>query len=676
MNERVPEMDALISDHIDGSIDADGSARLDEWLSSNREHQRRFLRMVMDHKALQARHAAEHHRPRRIRPKRVRGRFSPSLAQVSVLAASGILLVSWWLASGAGTGTSRPANVSVPGLPLVSEALVAHLVHAGSSEEIPAAVASLVAPGDRIRVESGGHLALRYPDGTTLQFAGDTEARLPVTASGIAMELVHGRIDAQVSPQPAGHPALITTSDATITVLGTILAVTSHDGESLTEVSRGKVSMQRISDHTSVAISAGQYALSATAQPLAARTIGSPSGTIYLVGSELRYKSLDDLPPLNPGDVVELQSGIHSGAFRWTANGTTLRPITVRSASGGSPAVLDGTGIPLGMGQTPHALFDITGAHYIVDGIEFRHAHNGGTATGIICSHGANHTRLLNCRIIDCDKGIDATDDDLLIERCDIQASGSSANDGFCHGLLLAGAHAVLRECDIHDTLHGQGIKSHSHFLEIRSCRITDAEDGELGIIDSGPGSTSDSNVVLIGNLLASKPGRHGNQQRFIEVGNDSGGNRQGSLILIQNTFVAADPRIIFIATAHSAMRTVASNNIFVGSDRIAALGPGGVSGTCDWMPPNAVMPNGIVTNARLRSPDPGFMDPAARDFRLRANSVCLRNGLADPDFVDDHGQSHPVGAIPPPGLPGRIRIPSDLHHPDIGAYGSGSDSQ
>ena len=55
-------IDALISDHLDGVIDAEGAAALEAWLEAGRANQERYLRLVMDHRALLEHHAAARHR--------------------------------------------------------------------------------------------------------------------------------------------------------------------------------------------------------------------------------------------------------------------------------------------------------------------------------------------------------------------------------------------------------------------------------------------------------------------------------------------------------------------------------------------------------------------------------------------------------------------------------------
>src|SRR5258708_25017948 len=46
------ETDRLINAYLDGELDDAGQRQLDAWLANDREHQRRFLRLVMDHRAI------------------------------------------------------------------------------------------------------------------------------------------------------------------------------------------------------------------------------------------------------------------------------------------------------------------------------------------------------------------------------------------------------------------------------------------------------------------------------------------------------------------------------------------------------------------------------------------------------------------------------------------------
>ncbi len=654
------EIAALISDHLDGLIDDAGAARLETWLAAERAHQERFLRMVMDHRALLAHYAMARHQRR---PRSARTRRAPALALLGALAALLALAVLWWRAP---LGARRTEVVDPAGatFALLLEGGGESVLRAGA----PVAIArgDALRPGDRITVAGGASCALRCPDGTVLRLADDAELELVATAPAKQLLLRRGRLEAEFSPQPPGQPAVIATPEAEVTVRGTALTVVSREGESRAEVSHGLVTLTRRSDHAVVPLAAGEYAIAAPQLALVARARGEPSGARYAVGAGQAYAGLGELPALHPGDVVELHPGSHQGAYRFSANGTALRPITVRGV-GAAPAVVTGAGLRPGIGALPHALFEIAGAHLTIEHLDFAEARNGGTAAGILIGVHAHHTVIRGCRITRCDKGIEAEDDDLVIEDCEIGEIGALENDGFCHGLLLAGARAWVRHCDIHDCHHGQGIKCRSAFLLLQDCRLTDAEDGELGIVDPPAGPVPDSDVVVVGTLIASKPARRGNQQRFIEVESDAGGSRRGTLYLLNDTLVAADGRNLFINTAHAAMRTVAQNTIFFGSERIAQLGQGGFSARGCWMPSTAASPPGTADGVPAGAAGPGFVDAARRDFRLRADAACRGRG------VDTAAARAQAGGAPAPGFaPGRTTAAAGARvsaAADVGAY-------
>jgi hypothetical protein len=147
----------------------------------------------------------------------------------------------------------------------------------------------------------------------------------------------------------------------------------------------------------------------------------------------------------------------------------------------------------------------------------------------------------------------------------------------------------------------------------------------------------------MIGNLVVSKPDRHGNSRRFIETDDEGSGGRGGTLRLIGNTLVAGDPKVVFIATL-GGMRVVAEGNVFSGSDQIAQPGPGGISGRRNWLPPTAEVPAGLVD--RVDGSDPGFVDAANGDYHLRAGSPCLAG--VETRSRDRSGREHVSPAIGP----------------------------
>ena len=98
--------------------------------------------------------------------------------------------------------------------------------------------------------------------------------------------------------------------------------------------------------------------------------------TLYQVGAGMPYARLSSLPALAAGDTVEIAPGIYNEAIKWTADGTSTQPITIRGVGATRP-IIDGTGVNLsGGGPVPRALFQVEGDNYIIESLEFRNAHN------------------------------------------------------------------------------------------------------------------------------------------------------------------------------------------------------------------------------------------------------------------------------------------------------------
>jgi ferric-dicitrate binding protein FerR (iron transport regulator) len=661
------DADELISAWLDGELDDDGQRRLDAWLAADHEHQRRFLLLVMDHRVLAERAEAERfqsiaHDARAPRARRGRAEPSPWRGRVlgGALAAGLALAVAgawtWWRAHPDASARTPEA--------VIDSAIAATLTRAGIPQPIPER--AVLHAGDRLVVADGGAAAVRYDDGTVVRLDGGSEAWFEAADGAKRVRLAHGRLAAEVARQPTGHPAVFATPEAEVAVLGTALAVTSAGGETLAEVSHGRVAVTRLADRARVEVAAGEYALAATGSALAARPAGAPAGRTYAVGAGLAFPDLAALPPLAPGDVVEIHPGRYRGGQLWKAGGTALRPITLRGVGDG-PALIDGDGVGLsGVGAEPRALFQVHGDHYVVERLDFVNARNHEGAAGIRCV-GTRGTVIRRCRVTRCDVGIDAIDDDLLIEDCEVGWCGTPERDGDCHELHLGGDRAVVRGCDIHDALHGQALKGASRHLELRGNRFTAAADGEISFAVAAGAGARDCDVAMIANLVAGKPGRAGNIQRFIAVERDHGGLRHGILYLIGNTFVAGDARTVFVSTAQSAMAVVADGNIFSGSLRIANLDEAGMSGRGNWLPPGAQTPAGLGTGAAGAAP--GFIAPERGDYHLRGDSPCLGRGVDGSVYRDALGRLQPARADLEPGADlGTIPLPPGAQR-RIGAF-------
>lgn len=316
----------------------------------------------------------------------------------------------------------------------------------------------------------------------------------------------------------------------------------------------------------------------------------------------------------------------------------------------------------------PRAVFQIEGSYIAIENLEFRNARNGNNGAGIRVSSGNNVT-VRQCRITSCDMGVMCDNNsNLLIEGCEVAYNGTPLFDGYSHNFYLGGNNATIRYSYIHDALNGQNFKSRAHYTELLYNYIADSQDGEVGLVDASQTAATNSHAVMIGNIVISKPRLSGyNSGRFIQFGQDSGGQHNGALFAFNNTFIAGDGRIQFLSANATGAYITAGNNIFFGSGQLVGTFGGSVSGTNNWAQSSALIPASF-SGTRTGS-DPGFVNRSARDVRLTAGSPCRDFGGTPLDFVDGNGALQ--AGIPlfeyVNHLQHRARPVDD--HLDIGAY-------
>lgn len=360
----------------------------------------------------------------------------------------------------------------------------------------------------------------------------------------------------------------------------------------------------------------------------------------YQVGPIRTYHSVGALPALSPGDVVEVDPATYNEVKRWTISGTAAQPIIVRGVGGARP-LFDATNqLVDGVLPHPRAVFQVEANYITLENLEFRNARNGDNGAGIRVTSGNNAT-VRNCRITFCDMGIMCDNNsNLVIEASEIASNGTSLYDGFSHNFYLGGDSATIRFCYIHDSLYGQNFKTRAHYTELLYNYIADSQDGEVGLVDAAETAATNSHAVMIGNIVISKPRLSGyNSGRFIQFGQDSGGQHNGTLFAFNNTFIAGDSRIQFLSANATNSTIIAENNIFYGSGQIVGTVGGGVSGTNNWAQTSATVPASF--SATTKGTDPLFVSRLARDFRLTKTSPCGNLGLNVLNYLDAAGASH-----------------------------------
>jgi hypothetical protein len=591
--------DELISGQLDGTLDAAGSAAFDRWLAADRANQVRWCHAVLAHQQLRQRGAMVVHAAMPSRPRSHR----PHLSWIPWAAAAALLLVvpGWW--------ALRPPMDDAPVL-VLAEAVDGQRPSGGR-----VLTGERLAPGDRLSVGAGSAV-LRYADGTRITITADSVATVLDPLQGKRLRLERGDLAAEVRAQPAGRPLVIATATAEVVVVGTSLAVTSTGDETRVAVASGTVRVARGAD--AVVVPAGSYAVAAKDLPVVLRRAEAPIGTVHAVGVGQRYATVADLPRLAPGDVVELHPGTHRGGWKLLEGGTALRPLVIRGIGAERP-VLDGGGQALdGVGANARAVLQLHGANVVVEHLTITGGRNGRNGAGIRCVD-AQAITIRDCRIHDCDQGIDAVADRVLVEDNDIGPVGTPANNGFCHLLHLGGGAATVRGNLLRDAIHGQALMSANRSLVVEANRISGCADGEMSFLDIG----RERSIALLGNLLVGRPRAAGdNRIRTIELHGPHGGD----LRLSHNTIIAAAPEVVFLLNERSPMRISVTGTIFSGARRIAQRG-GSVVGAGNLAPRDAVLPPGLAV-----LPFAGetmFIAPEAGDFRVHRSVPRIPAGPA-----------------------------------------------
>ncbi len=360
----------------------------------------------------------------------------------------------------------------------------------------------------------------------------------------------------------------------------------------------------------------------------------------YQVGATRTYQSVGSLPPLGPGDVVEIDPGTYNEVKRWTPAGTAAQPIVIRGVGAARP-VFDATNLVVD-GALPHprAVFQVEANYITLESLEFRNTRNGNNGAGIRVTSGNNVT-VRNCRVTYCDMGfMSDNNSNLLIESSEIASNGTALYDGYSHNLYLGGNNTTVRFCYIHDALYGQNFKTRGHYTELLYNYIADSQDGEVGLVDSTQTAATNSHALMLGNFVLSKPRLSGyNSGRFIQFGQDSGGQHNGTLFAFNNTFLAGDGRIQFLSANAAGARIVTENNIFYGSSQLVGTTGGGISGTNNWAQSAAVIPASFAST--ITGSEPGFVNRSARDLRMTKVSPCRNAGVNVLMYLDGSGDSH-----------------------------------
>jgi len=319
--------DPLFEDYLADRLSAADVVRLKEVLAGDRSARARFVEVLQEWELLSesARQltsnscsviddSANRDGAKRRRPTlRVAiGHPSPRrtlsmLIPMGALAAS--LVVALWI--------TRPSS-DVDPVGSIGTATAGVTIQRGKDVILAKAGIALL-PGDRVHVGDGAQARIDYLDHSVLQLDQRTDVRLAADGSSAAsigkrIDLVWGRVTAEVAKQPVGRPMVFTTPNARAVVIGTVLTLEFTPGAAATrlDVTEGMVGITESSSRALVEVSAGHFATVAEntktiARPLVTTVAAVPKS--YRSGLRASYFAGTDLKNQL---FTRIEAGVHS----------------------------------------------------------------------------------------------------------------------------------------------------------------------------------------------------------------------------------------------------------------------------------------------------------------------------------------------------------------------------
>jgi hypothetical protein len=405
----------------------------------------------------------------------------------------------------------------------------------------------------------------------------------------------------------------------------------------------------------------------------------------YRVGIGEQFRELTALPPLVPGDVVEVMGGFTFQPVKFEADGTAAQPITIRgirSTQGRRPVISAGEN---GL--------ELAGEHYVVEGLEIT-----GAAQRCVFVH-AHGLVLRDLLVRDCRghgiAGGGSGGGDLTLEYSELHHNGSGAEQ---HQVYVAtdeimhpGARFRMRFNYLHDGNGGNNVKSRAERNEIYFNWIEGALYHELELVGPDPAEAGvpENQAIehsdVVGNVLA-KGGGHSTFW-IARIGGDGTGQTFGRYRFAYNTILLASDSAGGFRIFDGIDTFEAHNNV-IHRTSTAATTPVIVNeGTASWRPARALIGshnwvvdaivNGVPAAAdwmgTLRGADPGWN--GFGDYRPLEGSALV--DAADPAPPSPAGRPFPM-PLPEPSFepplgramqPGAERPRPRVNVLDIGAF-------
>lgn len=134
----------------------------------------------------------------------------------------------------------------------------------------------VVRPGELVSTGMGTALTLSYQDGTTVSLTADARLVVGEQFRQKHLRLLTGKLQADVTRQPAGRPMLLDTAEARAEVLGTTLVLSARQESTQLAVEHGLVRLVRASDMKSVEVPTGKRSIAQQSGALLVQDINPP----------------------------------------------------------------------------------------------------------------------------------------------------------------------------------------------------------------------------------------------------------------------------------------------------------------------------------------------------------------------------------------------------------------
>ena len=412
----------------------------------------------------------------------------------------------------------------------------------------------------------------------------------------------------------------------------------------------------------------------------------------YEVGPSKGYKQITDVTSmLKAGDVVEVQGDATYAPIELRNAGTQAQPITLRGVrvNGKRPIIKGGQ----------HTVL-VSGDYQVLEGFEI-------TEGSQICLVHKSHGNVFRDDVVHkCPRhgilGTDAESGSLLMEYVEVYDAGAeNPNEALKHPIYIAtdeqahpGSVFRMQHCYVHDANGGNSVKSRAERNEIYANWLEGAQYYELELI--GPDDNSGDTVTapredgdVVGNVFFQTK----SVSYVVRIGGDGTGRTGGRYRFVNNTFVHAnnDGNSGSMRFSYSLESVELYNNVFYSPVRpieylareteLAWVSGPRVAGANNWISQGAANIPAGLTNT-LFGTDPGFVDFAKRDVRLKAAGALVDMGAAVTARTDAFAIPRPLAraSFTPPlrvlAAPGKASARLEVDAIDIGAFELGSPTE